>query len=331
MKWVALSLILLLAALLSACAIAPTDTSDIKFGATRATVEGVLGKPVKSMQTDTWRIDTYKYNKGYTPSSGSGGGRDNIHPGVLIMAAVIAPIAHGIRYADQRGDIEVAYGPDDTVIYHGSIGSARLIERARQGDAEAAIKLVRQLAGRGDKEAARELALLSMQHSDEAALELALLTDDEGLLQMLADRGNSKAAYELYEHLLRVSRRLYDKLVPGTGSTAWRWLCRAADSGFTKGQSLVARWHRTDLSPSPGWEREEEFAREAGIRPDNRVAYLWYTLAARNGDDHAQNLRDWLVHAVDMTADEIAQAEQWARDWKPGECGAEGRTAKSAK
>ncbi len=59
MKRVALSSIVVLAALLSACEIAPTDTSGIKVGATRATVEGVLGKPVKSVQTDSGRIATY--------------------------------------------------------------------------------------------------------------------------------------------------------------------------------------------------------------------------------------------------------------------------------
>ncbi len=72
MKRVVLSLIGFLAVLLSACAIPPTDLSGIKVGATRATVEGVLGKPVKSMQTDSGRIDTYKYSMSYTPTGGSG-------------------------------------------------------------------------------------------------------------------------------------------------------------------------------------------------------------------------------------------------------------------
>ncbi|MCZ6609213.1 MAG: hypothetical protein O7A66_04310, partial [Alphaproteobacteria bacterium] len=63
---------------MAACAIQRTDLSPIKVGATRATVESLLGSPGKSMQTDSGRIDTYKYNMGYTPPpsrpGGSGGG-----------------------------------------------------------------------------------------------------------------------------------------------------------------------------------------------------------------------------------------------------------------
>ncbi len=123
MKRVALSMIVFLAVLLSACAIPPTDLSGIKVGATRATVEGVLGKPVKSMQTDSGKIDTYKYNRGDTPTRGSGGGHpvqpiDDPHVavGVLIVLAVVAPIAYDIRFKRQREDIEVTYDSEDTVV-----------------------------------------------------------------------------------------------------------------------------------------------------------------------------------------------------------------------
>ena len=66
----------------AACAIESTDLSPIKVGATRAKVERVLGKPVKSRQTDSGKIDTYKYNKGWYPRrsgrSGSGTGNGNV-------------------------------------------------------------------------------------------------------------------------------------------------------------------------------------------------------------------------------------------------------------
>ncbi len=123
MKRVALSMIVFLAVLFSACAIPPTDLSGIRVGATRATVEGVLGKPVKSMQTDSGKIDTYKYNRGDTPTRGSGGGHpvqpiDDPHVavGALIFLAVVAPIAYDIRFKRQREDIEVTYDSEDTVV-----------------------------------------------------------------------------------------------------------------------------------------------------------------------------------------------------------------------
>ncbi len=123
MKRAALSLIVFLAVPLSACAIAPTDLSGIKVGAKRATVQDVLGKPVESMQTESGRNDTYKYNRGYTPTGttvGSGGGCLPLDTycalGALIVVAVVAPITHAIRYERQRENIEITYGPQDTVV-----------------------------------------------------------------------------------------------------------------------------------------------------------------------------------------------------------------------
>ena len=126
MKRAALSLIVFLAVPLSACAIAPTNLSGIKVGAKRATVQDVLGKPVESMQTESGKIDTYKYNRGYTPTEPTrptGGPGSGCLPhdgycalGALIVVAVVAPIAHIIRYERQREDIEVTYDPQDTVV-----------------------------------------------------------------------------------------------------------------------------------------------------------------------------------------------------------------------
>jgi hypothetical protein len=61
------------------------------------------------------------------------------------------------------------------------------------------------------------------------------------------------------------------------------------------------------------WLRED-----IGVRPDDHVAYMWYTLAGANGSPVALHLREYV--ARDMTSTDITKAEQMTRDWKPGDC-----------
>ncbi len=70
--------------------------------------------------------------------------------------------------------------------------------------------------------------------------------------------------------------------------------------------------------------------REAGLVKLDRVrAYMWYSLAVANGLTRAGSTRDYI--ADQMTPAQIAEAERLAAEWKPGDCGAEDRTAKSTK
>ncbi len=46
---------------------------------------------------------------------------------------------------------------------------------------------------------------------------------------------------------------------------------------------------------------------------------MWYTLAISNGDESALDDRIYYVAEL-LTETEVAQAEQMARDWKPGDC-----------
>ncbi len=68
--------------------------------------------------------------------------------------------------------------------------------------------------------------------------------------------------------------------------------------------------------------------REAGlVELDPIRAYVWYSLAAANGETRAGFTRDDL--ADQMTPAQIAEAERLAAEWKPGDCGAEGSPTKS--
>lgn len=143
-----------------------------------------------------------------------------------------------------------------------------------------------------------------VEHGDtKASIKLAELTGNLSPLEELALEGNATAAYAYYEHLARERE---------TFAEAWRWLCYAASKEYGGAQEEVGRWQNPNvwfISRRTQWLQEE-----VGIRPDKRTAYMWYTLAESNGDNARYSL------AVDMSPDEIAQAEQMARDWKPGDC-----------
>jgi TPR repeat protein len=57
------------------------------------------------------------------------------------------------------------------------------------------------------------------------------------------------------------------------------------------------------------------YARGEGVRRDLLLAYLWYTLAARQGDEFAAAALAGL--ALSLSPEQIAAAEALARDWTP--------------
>jgi TPR repeat protein len=124
----------------------------------------------------------------------------------------------------------------------------------------------------------------------------------------LAEDGNIKAIYRVYIGM----RDEYIEPV-----SAWEWLCKAADLGYENAQIEVAYWHRESnwefLRPDRiGW------LRKANIRADDRIAYLWYTLAAK-GDDKRLRIRDNLFSET-LSEKEIAEAKDMVSNWKPGQC-----------
>jgi len=99
--------------------------------------------------------------------------------------------------------------------------------------------------------------------------------------------------------------------------SAWEWLCSAADPGYENAQIEMACWHRES-----NWEFAQpdriEWLHKANIRADDRIAYLWYTLAS-NGDDKRLRIRDNLFSET-LSKKEIAEARDMVRNWKPGLC-----------
>lgn len=189
--------------------------------------------------------------------------------------------------------------------------SLYLIAPAEQGDVEAAIELARitgdtrlleKAASEGDLAAARALAAT---HGIYAPLTTLASLDSHKV------SGNPNAAWGLFKDLYP-SSRVEEEVV------AWKALCMAAAMNHPAAQSEVGYWHRTDV-----WENLMDgravSLRTADFKPDNRLAYMWYTLAAENGDSDAVRHREYVISA-DMTPRQIMEAEQMARNWKPGDC-----------
>lgn len=96
-----------------------------------------------------------------------------------------------------------------------------------------------------------------------------------------------------------------------------RQVCQDANQSLPEAQVSFAFWHRPDI-----WEElieEEQVALTAvGVTPDVRVAYMWYTLADRNGAADAVSYRNTV--SLSMTPVEIADAEAMIAGWHAEGC-----------
>jgi TPR repeat protein len=224
---------------------------------------------------------------------------------------------------------------------------------AEQGNQVAAVAMardfgelsyLRKLAEKGNYESAFTLAQeagelvflkrLAEQGDYQAAYYLFSLTGNSEFLERLAEQGNERAIAELYrvaavttaqdrrEALAKsvergdtkTAYRMYRRN-PNTVN-AWRWLCAAANGLHSKAQEKVGYWHRASI-----WSKGQiKLLRDVGVRPDDRIAYMWYTLAlTEENSSTLLDIRDNHI-AKQLSNSQIVQAEQMLRDWKPGDC-----------
>ncbi len=234
-----------------------------------------------------------------------------------------------------------------------------LKQLAEMGDRRAALALavdfsdsepLRIIVEKGDRVSAMELARLTGEATETlrtmaengdrgAAISLARHANEFGPLNSLAEKGDYEAAhilaaeYDDYSYLRSLSKEgdyvvAYEKYLsfrnPGKPSeffAAWNWLCLAANAGYSKAQAEVGSWHRSIDRDDSSYLNDNrlELLRKVGVRPDNRIAYMWYTLATSNGDESTLYARDYYLAEL-LTDSEVAQAEQMVRDWTPGDC-----------
>ena len=152
---------------------------------------------------------TYKYNRGgetlllafWCSSSG------NQVLGCLMFALGSAPIVAPLRYAagydEQRAEIDVTYGPDDTVVgvLPGATPELRELKwLAEQGDAEAQQafddRVLRRLAQYTEEEL-RPLAELGNGEAHSKLVQLLSQKNRRAELKSLAEQGDVEAQYRL--------------------------------------------------------------------------------------------------------------------------------------
>jgi hypothetical protein len=145
----------------------------------------------------------------------------------------------------------------------------------------------------------------------------------------LAEQGNAAAQYNL--------GLLYGngQGVPKDVAVARQWYEKAADQGRADAQvdlgilydygrgvpqdfKKAVYWYR--LSAKQGNDLAQRklglmYERGDGVQQDYVQAYMWYNLGAANGATRGAALRDAL--AKQMTPEQIAEAQQLAREWKP--------------
>lgn len=93
-------------------------------------------------------------------------------------------------------------------------------------------------------------------------------------------------------------RSVSDAAAAPDPEAAVKWYKKAAKNGSAAGQAALGEAYRLGL----------------GVQQNEVSAYMWYTLAADQGSQAAADARNMV--ASQMKPDQIAKAEEKARDWK---------------
>jgi TPR repeat protein len=123
--------------------------------------------------------------------------------------------------------------------------------------------------------------------------------------------------------------------VPKDLAEAAKWFREAAEKGFAASQYMLgitflvsedapkdyaeaAKWFR--LASEQGYTDAQAMLSAAyvsgrGVERDDVMALMWSSIAATHGDKDASELRDEVARS--MTPDQIARAQEMARDWTP--------------
>jgi uncharacterized protein len=141
------------------------------------------------------------------------------------------------------------------------------------------------------------------------------------LLRPLAEQGDDVAQFDLGV--------MYNegRGVPRDYVQAAKWYRRAAIQGNADAQfNLGMLYERHRYTGAAKWYREAAdqgledaqlgllYAKGQGVPRDDVQAYMWFELAAAQGDQSAANNRE--AAARRMTPDQIAEAQRLAHEWR---------------
>jgi uncharacterized protein len=147
-----------------------------------------------------------------------------------------------------------------------------------------------------------------------------------GLIRPLADQGD-RAAQTFLGHLATV-------VIPPDYAAAANWYSKAAEQGDAIAQERLGFQYANglgvtqDLAAAASWYRkaaDQGYATAQaslglmyifgnGVPQDYVTAYMWFNLAAAKGNRDAIRDRDRI--AAQMTPEQIAAAQNLAREWK---------------
>jgi len=172
------------------------------------------------------------------------------------------------------------------------MGSSPGLKAYMRGDYRTAIAELKPLAEQGDPEAQYVLGATYAN----AQPPLRNLEEAERWTRMAAEQGHVNAMVDMAKLILFYQSK---GISDAANVQAAPWCQRAAERGHPEAQFMIGMMHFSG----------------AGAAQDNVRAYMWWILAASQRHALAQQL---LERSRDkITADEIRQAEQLAKQWTP--------------
>jgi len=120
-----------------------------------------------------------------------------------------------------------------------------------------------------------------------------LSSEDITALRANAQKGDPEAQFNLAEAYLKGDG------VRQSEREAARWYYKSAMQGYVEAQVAMGFAYRGG----------------GGLPMDKVLSYMWFDLAAKNGDDRAFSLRNDV--AWSMTESEIDEARRKSREWRP--------------
>lgn len=231
-----------------------------------------------------------------------------------------------------------------------SAGYSQAVEAYYKADFITAARLLHPLAERGNINAQRDLGRMYAKGEgvpkDEAEAKrwFRLATEQEDALKSY-NTGDFAKALQVFRPLAEKGQALAEYIlglmytnaqgVPENYPEGLKWLQKAGEQGEAKAQFAVGVAYfkglgvQKDLTQAFKWYRRAAdqgfgvaqynlgamYAKGEAVTQDVVTAHLLYGLAATSGIRAAGAAKDQL--AKSMSADQIAQAEKMAKDWKP--------------
>jgi TPR repeat protein len=219
-----------------------------------------------------------------------------------------------------------------------------------KGDFAGAAQALRALAERGDATAQRELGRMYVKgegvpKDEEEAKKLFKMANEQSDALKAYNQGDFVTAMRVFRPLAEKGQPLAEYIlglmyanaqgVPENYPEALTWLQKAGEQGESKAQFAVGVIHFKGLGMPRNYAEAFKWYRRAADHglavaqynlgamyakgqagtQDVVTAHMLYSLAAGFGIKPASIARDQL--AKTMTAEQIAQAEKMAKDWKP--------------